>query len=227
LRQSYLDDDNVRAFPARSPAGAGGPRLTMAQESVSRASAAAQLKGWIESSAAGDQGAFAALYDATSPVVFGVALRILSDRGEAEEVATDVFLQVWRDAARFDPSRGSAIAWLLLLTRSRAIDRLRSRKTARQAERSLDFAESVPDEGRDPGERSWISQQGSLVRRSLAALPAEQRAALELAYFEGLTHPEIAERLQVPVGTAKTRIRLGMMKLRDALAPALALEGAL
>lgn len=156
-----------------------------------------------------------------------MALRILCDRSEAEEVATDVFLQVWRDAARFDPSRGSPIAWLLLLTRSRAIDRLRSRKTARQAERSLEFAESVPDEGRDPGERSWISQQGSIVRRSLAALPAEQRAALELAYFEGLTHPEIAERLQVPVGTAKTRIRLGMLKLRDALAPALAMERAL
>ena len=199
----------------------------MAEEAASRALAAAELKGWIEASAAGDQGAFAALYDATSGVVFGVALRILSDRSEAEEVATDVFLQVWREAARFDASRGSAISWLLLLTRSRAIDRLRSRKTARQAERSLELAESVPDAGCDPGERSWISQQGSLVRRSLADLPAEQRAALELAYFEGLTHPEIAERLQVPVGTAKTRIRLGMLKLRDALAPALAMEGAL
>jgi len=102
-----------------------------------------ELRAWIERSAAGDQGAFAALYDATSAVVFGLALRILSDRSEAEEVATDVFLQVWRDAARYDPARGSAIAWLLLLTRSRAIDRLRSRKTARQAERSLEFAESV------------------------------------------------------------------------------------
>lgn len=226
MQKSSLNDDNVRAFPARSPARPAAPRLTMAEEAASRASAAAELKAWIERSAAGDQVAFAALYDATSGVVFGVALRILSDRSEAEEVATDVFLQVWRDAARFDAARGSAIAWLLLLTRSRAIDRLRSRKTARQAERSLEFAESVPDECHDPGERSWISQQGSLVRRSLADLPAEQRAALELAYFEGLTHPEIAERLQVPVGTAKTRIRLGMLKLRDALAPALAMEGA-
>ncbi len=199
----------------------------MAEDAASRAAAAAQLRSWIEGAAVSDQVAFGALYDATSAVVFGVALRILSDRSEAEEVATDVYLQVWRDAARFDPSRGSAIAWLLMLTRSRAIDRLRSRRTARQAERSLEFAESIPDEGRDPGERSWISQQGSLVRQSLACLPAEQRAALELAYFEGLTHPEIAERLKVPVGTAKTRIRLGMLKLRDALAPALAMEGAL
>ncbi|MEX1244838.1 MAG: sigma factor [Thermoanaerobaculia bacterium] len=152
-----MDDDNVRVFPARSAARPVALRMTMAEEAASRASAAAELKAWIERSAAGDQGAFAALYDATSEVVFGVALRILCDRSEAEEVATDVFLQVWRDAARFDPSRGSPIAWLLLLTRSRAIDRLRSRKTARQAERSLEFAESVPDEGRDPGERSWIS----------------------------------------------------------------------
>lgn len=227
MRQSSQNDGNVRVFAARPAARPAAPRLTMAEEEESRASAAAQLRAWIESSAAGDQSAFAALYDATSGVVFGLALRILSDRSEAEEVATDVFLQVWREAARFDAARGSAISWLLLLTRSRAIDRLRSRKTARQAERSLEFAESVPDAGSDPGERSWISQQGSLVRRSLAGLPAEQRAALELAYFEGLTHPEIAERLQVPVGTAKTRIRLGMLKLRDALAPALAMEGAL
>jgi RNA polymerase sigma-70 factor, ECF subfamily len=185
----------------------------------------AELQALIARSAGGDQAAFAALYDATSAVVFGVALRVLGDRAEAEEAAHDVFLQVWRDAARYDASRGSAVGWLLMLTRSRAIDRLRSGKTVRAAERSLELAETIPDAGQDPGETSWISQRGALVRRSLASLPSEQRAALELAYFEGLTHPEIAERLRVPVGTAKTRIRLGMLKLRDALAPALALEG--
>ena len=149
----------------------------MAEEAASRASAAAELKGWIEASAAGDQAAFAALYDATSGVVFGVALRILADRSEAEEVATDVFLQVWRDAARFDASRGSPISWLLLLTRSRAIDRLRSRKTARTAERSLELAESFPTPAATPasgpGSRSkarscggrWPTSRPSNARR--------------------------------------------------------------
>ena len=182
------------------------------------------LKALVARSAAGDQSAFAALYDATSSVVFGLALRILGSRAEAEEVATDVYLQAWKEAIRYDASRASAMGWLLMLTRSRAIDRLRSGKTVRKTERSLELAETIPAAGEDPVETSWLSQRGALVRRSLASLPDEQRAALELAYFEGLTHPEIAERLQVPVGTAKTRIRLGMLKLRDSLAPALDLE---
>jgi RNA polymerase sigma-70 factor (ECF subfamily) len=177
------------------------------------------LKALIERSAAGDRDAFAAFYDETSSVVFGVASRVLGDRFEAEEVTADVFLQVWRTASRFDSSRGSPIAWLLMLTRSRAIDRLRARGPARQAERPLEFATGASDERSDPGRGSWIAQQRVFVRGALAEIPFEQRTALELAYFEGLTHREIAERLTIPVGTAKTRIRLGMLKLREVLAP--------
>lgn len=181
------------------------------------------LKALLAGAAAGDQDAFARFYDATSAAVYGLALRILRDRAEAEEVALDVFLQVWRDAARYDPRRGSALAWVLVLARSRSIDRLRARRPARRTETAFE-EEEFADDAHGPGEASWISQQGAIVRRALRELPGEQRVALELAYFGGLTHVEIAERLSLPVGTAKTRIRLGMMKLRETLAPLLLME---
>jgi RNA polymerase sigma-70 factor (ECF subfamily) len=184
---------------------------------------APDLKALLAGAAAGDQDAFARFYDATSAAVYGLALRILRDRAEAEEVALDAFLQVWRDAARYDPRRGSALGWVLVVARSRAIDRLRARGPARRTETAFD-EEEVADEAHGPGEASWISQQGAIVRRALRELPGEQRVALELAYFGGLTHVEIAERLSLPVGTAKTRIRLGMMKLRETLAPMLSME---
>ena len=185
------------------------------------------MKDLIERSAAGDQDAFAAFYDETSGVVFGVAFRVLGDRSEAEEAAADVFMQVWRTASRFDSSRGSPIAWLLMLTRSRAIDRLRARRPARQVERPLEYATGAADETSDPDKVSWIAEQGVFVRGALAEIPLEQRRVLELAYFEGLTHMEIAERLTIPVGTAKTRIRLGMLRLREALAPMISNGGVL
>lgn len=183
------------------------------------------LKDLIARTAAGDQEAFAAFYDETSGVVFGVAFRVLGDRSDSEEVTADAFMQVWRTASRFDPSRGSPIAWLLMLTRSRAIDRLRARRLARQAEQPLEFATGAADETSDPGRDSWIAEQSVIIRGALAKIPQEQRTVLELAYFEGLTHLEIADRLTIPVGTAKTRIRLGMLKLRETLAPMIANGG--
>jgi RNA polymerase sigma-70 factor, ECF subfamily len=185
---------------------------------------APDLKALLAGAAAGDQDAFARLYDATSAAVYGLALRILRNPAEAEEVALDVFLQAWRDAARYDPSRGSALSWLLVLARSRAIDRLRARGPVRRAETALDEERDVADDARGPGEVSWIAQQGAIVRRALRELPAEQRLALELAYYGGLTHVEIAEQLSLPIGTTKSRIRLGMMKLRETLAPVLSME---
>jgi RNA polymerase sigma-70 factor (ECF subfamily) len=178
---------------------------------------APDLKALLAGAASGDQDAFSRFYDATSAAVYGLALRILRNPAEAEEVALDVFLQVWRDAARYDPRRGSALSWLLVLARSRAIDRLRSRMPTRRAETVFDEEREIADEAHGPGETSWIAQQGAIVRRALRELPGEQRVALELAYFGGLTHAEIAERLSVPIGTAKSRIRLGMMKMREAL----------
>lgn len=167
----------------------------------------------------GDQSALAALYDATSRQVFGLALRILSDAADAEEVTLDVFSQAWRQSSRFDPARGDVVSWLLTLSHSRAIDRLRSRAGARKREEALDTVAESPAAGDDPEKTSFLAQRARAVRRALAALSTEQREVIELAYFEGLTHVEIADLLRQPLGTVKSRIRLGMTKLRDVLMP--------
>ena len=221
---SFLDHGNVRPFRAAAGGqGAAARRNSAVSTAPADSSVAPDLRSLLARSAAGEQEAFSQLYDATSSAVFGVALRILSDRAEAEEVALDVFLQVWRDAARYDPARGSALSWILIVTRSRAIDRFRARRPSRRAETPLETHE-VADEAPGPAECSWVAQQGAIVRRALAELPSDQRRALELAYFGGLTHVEIAERLSVPIGTAKTRIRLAMSKLRETLAPMRSME---
>ena len=168
--------------------------------------------------AAGDPSALSALYNATSRLVFGLTLRVLANPADAEEVTLDVYTQAWRQASRYDAQRGDPLTWLLTLAHSRAIDRLRSRASARKREQPLDQVLEFPSQGPDPEATSALSQRSRLVRQALSQLPADQRTAIELAYFEGLTHVEIAERIQEPLGTAKSRIRLGMVKLREALA---------
>ncbi len=166
-----------------------------------------------------DADALALLYDRHAGRLMGLAHRILGDTGEAEEILQEVFLHVWKAASTFDPSRGPVLAWLLVATRSRSIDRLRSRRTGRNAgARSLDEAPeaaSREDVEADAASREWESQ----CRAVIAELPEDQRHALELAYFEGLTHQEIAARTATPLGTVKTRVRLGLMKLRERLLP--------
>lgn len=166
-----------------------------------------------------DADALALLYDRHSARLYGLAQRILGDTGEAEEVLQEVFLYVWKAAATFDASRGPVLAWLLVATRSRSIDRLRSRRPAGSAGgRSLEEvpeAASREDVEADAAGREWEAQ----CRAAIAGLPEDQRRALELAYFEGLTHQEIAERTATPLGTVKTRIRLGLMKLREHIRP--------
>lgn len=161
----------------------------------------------------GDADALALLYDRYAPRVLGLTTRILGDRDEAEDVLQEVFLQVWR-APRFDPSRGAVLTWLLVLARSRAIDRLRSLRR-RGRDRQVDVAAADLPSGQDVERDAGSAQEGSAVRRALADLPAEQRRALELAYFDGYTQTEIAELTGAPLGTVKTRLRQGMMKLRD------------
>jgi RNA polymerase sigma-70 factor (ECF subfamily) len=167
--------------------------------------------------AQGDQSALALLYDATAAHVNGLALRILADREMAEEVTGDVYLQVWRSARTYDAERGTPLAWLLTLARSRAIDRLRAcagdRRQTAPLELGLD-AES-PEPG--PEEGSSLAQRGRFVRTALSHLGTEQREAIELAFFSGLSHSEIADTLGTPLGTVKTRIRLGMGRLRELL----------
>ena len=162
-----------------------------------------------------DEPALAALYDRYRLTLFGLLMRILNSREEAEDVLQEVFLQVWRRAADFDERRGRPFTWLVTLTRSRAIDRLRqlnSRKRLLGSETEV-LAFSSPD----PAQDAFRSEQRDLVADALAELSEEQRHTLTLAYFEGLTQSEIAARLSSPLGTVKTRMRSGMIKLRELL----------
>jgi RNA polymerase sigma-70 factor (ECF subfamily) len=159
--------------------------------------------------AAGDHGALGELYDAYAGLVNGLALRILREGTDAEDVVQEVFVQVWRQANRFDPARGNVGAWLCTIARTRALDRLR-RRVARREEPSeaAPLATGVPR-----------TEEALAVRKALDGLSTEQRRALELAYYEGLTQTEIAARLGEPLGTIKTRIRTAMMRLRETLGP--------
>jgi len=171
-----------------------------------------------------DADALAELYDRYSSRLMGLAQRIVGDTGEAEEVLQELFLWVWRSAGSFDASRGSVIAWLLVATRSRAIDRVRARRPAARA--GLRSVDAVPeaagpqDVEADSADREWER----LCRSAISELPEDQRRTLELAYFEGLTHQEISEQTGTPLGTVKTRVRLGLMKLRDRVRPYLGRE---
>jgi RNA polymerase sigma-70 factor (ECF subfamily) len=160
------------------------------------------------------------LYDRHAARLLGLARRILGEGGEAEEVLQEVFLFAWRAAASYDAARGTVLTWLLIATRSRAIDRLRSRKSAaRTGGRSLEEIGVDPpardDVEADSADRQW----NGICRTAVGELPRDQRQVLELAYFEGLTQQEIADRTATPLGTVKTRARLGLMKLRERLRP--------
>jgi len=166
-----------------------------------------------------DADALANLYDRHVSRLLGLAYRILGETGEAEEVVQEVFLYVWRAASSFDAARGSVLAWLLVATRSRSIDRLRARRPAARTElRKLDNLSETAS-GDDVEASSAAREWESACRAAVGELPDDQRKALELAYFEGLTHQEIAERTGAPLGTVKTRIRLGLMKLRERVKP--------
>lgn len=168
--------------------------------------------------AAGDQAAMAELFDGTSGFVYALILRILKDPEDAAEVAHDVYVQVWRTAPRFDPSRGKPSTWILTVARTRAIDRLRAgRSRGRGLQEELDVAAHLPSPDPAPDADWETRERRDRVRRAMADLPSEQRDVLLVAYWEGLSQSEIAERLGLPLGTVKTRARLGMIKLRDAL----------
>ena len=175
----------------------------------------------VEQVAAGDQAALATLYDTTNRLVYGLILRVLGDISSAEEVLLDVYTQVWRQAASYDTGRGTPLAWLTTIARSRAIDRLRSGWQDQQRKESLETLGDAPAATASPEEMTVASERQRLVRAALDALSPEQREVIELAYYSGLSHSEIAEKLNQPLGTVKTRTRLGMMKLREALAPML------
>jgi RNA polymerase sigma-70 factor (ECF subfamily) len=166
--------------------------------------------------AAKDEAALAQLYDRYRVILFGLLMRILNNREEAEDVLQETFLQVWRKAADFDETRGRPFTWLVTLGRSRGIDRLR---TLAARERVAEAgARDVIEEISDAASDAFRSEQRGLVSNALAQLPEEQQRPLMLAYFDGLTQSEISTRLGAPLGTVKTRMRTGLMKLRELLA---------
>ena len=152
------------------------------------------------------------LYDRYSSIVYSIALRVLGDTGAAEDVLQEVFLQLWRNPGVFDSSRGNMAAWLAVIARNRAIDSLRKRR------RETDIADVVVSVEPDLAGDTERARAMEKIRGVLGDMPAAQRSALEMAYFEGLTHTEIAARTGEPLGTVKTRIRAGLLSLRKAFA---------
>lgn len=192
------------------PDGASSP------EGAPSGDAAARLAFLMQRSSRGDEAAFAELYDATSARAYGLALRVVRNPAHAEEVLQEAFLDAWRTSSRFDPTRGSAIGWLLTIVHRKAVDRIRSAE-ASTARDSTYHRESRPVEHDSTLEAAHASLEAQRVRGAVAGLTAVQREAVELAFFGGYTHTEVATMLDVPVGTAKTRIRDGLIRLRDAM----------
>ena len=174
--------------------------------------------------AAGDERALGELYDRHGSTVYALARAIVGERADTEEVVADAFGQAWRTAGQFDPARGSVTAWLTTITRTRALDLVRARgrrsKVLARAAQESDAGFATPLASSDAPDRDVERQETrQLVTRSLGALPEAQRRVIELAYFGGLSHSEIAAELKEPLGTVKTRLRAGMGKLREALSP--------
>jgi len=169
--------------------------------------------------ASGEPQALEALYDRHSRIVFSLAYRIVEQSADAEDVTQDVFTHAWRRADQYDPQRGSVAAWLLVMTRSRALDRLRRRRSKPDGvgvedERMLPLAGDAPDYER----QLMMHAEVERLRTALRELPTGEREAIELAYYSGLTQAEIAARLDQPLGTVKTRVRSGLIRLRTAMA---------
>jgi RNA polymerase sigma-70 factor (ECF subfamily) len=175
---------------------------------------------WIRRMAAGDGQALAALYDRHAPLVLGLLARMLGERGEAEEVLQEVFLQAWREAPRYRTELAPPKGWLLLLARSRALDRLKSEAARRRREEAVGRQQAARAVAPVGATRLEGRERRRQVRSALGSLPAEQRQAIELAFFAGLTHSQISARLGLPLGTVKSRVLLGMHKLRQILGAA-------
>lgn len=174
--------------------------------------------GLINRIAVGDDAAFDALYKRFSGPLYGVAYRMMNDAKEAEDVLQDGFTYIWRKAATYDPTRSTPFAWAVMITRNKAIDRLRVRQRIEKLREKV-TAENTFYEDKDEisANEPTTRERGALVRSALQQIPEEQRQALELSFFGGLTHEQIAERLNTPLGTIKARIRRGLLRLRDCL----------
>lgn len=185
-----------------------------ASSHVEGAPGAPDLAELLRRSGRGDTEAFAVLYDAISSRVFGLAVRVVRDPAQAEEVAQEALLEIWKTSARFDADRGSPLGWMLTIVHRKAVDRVRSAEASTRRDSSY-HQQTQPVPHDSTAEAAHASLEAHRVRTALKGLTSIQREALELAYFGGYTHTEVATLLDLPVGTAKTRIRDGLIRLRD------------
>lgn len=206
-------EDHTSGVPQR--VGAANP--VKRERKVTRSSTSDELAEQLTRMARGEHAALGRCYDLMGPVVFSLAVRMLRDRHAAEDVTQDIFVQIWRQAANYDTARGSPEAWMMMIGRTRILDRLRSRSAGVVLKPVGDNLPDAPDAEDWPEDLAVTHEDAVQVRAALAALPPDQKQAVELAFFDGLTHVEISEKLHVALGTIKTRIRLGLMKIRDRL----------
>jgi RNA polymerase sigma-70 factor (ECF subfamily) len=174
------------------------------------------LGGLLRSSARGDEAAFAQLYDATSSRIYGLALRVVRDPAQAQEVTQEAYLEVWKSASRFDQAKGSAISWLMTIVHRKAVDRVRSAEASSRRDTTYHDTTNLVEHD-STADAVETRMEARRVRSALSGLTLVQREAITLAYYGGYTHTEVASMLDLPVGTAKTRIRDGLIRLRDAL----------
>jgi RNA polymerase sigma-70 factor (ECF subfamily) len=175
-----------------------------------------ELAPLLQQCALGDERAFAQVYDLVAARIFGLVKRIIRDPAQSEEVTQEAFLEIWRQAARFDPARGSALAWIMTIAHRRAVDRVRSAEATHT--RDLEYGhrhQAVEYDSTSEVVQSRLDAQR--VRKAMESLTETQRHAIELAYFKGCTHTEVATLLGVPLGTAKSRVRDGLIRLRDTI----------
>jgi RNA polymerase sigma-70 factor (ECF subfamily) len=201
-------DPEASGSPRGEPEASGFP--------AAASSTSGDLAALLKLSGRGDEAAFARLYDATAARAYGLAVRVVRDPSQAEEVAQEAFLEIWRTASRFDENRGSAVSWILTLVHRKAVDRVRSA----EAGSKRDTAYHQGNQGVEhdsTAEAAHASMEARRVRQAMDSLTEVQREALELAFFKGYTHTEVATMLDLPVGTAKTRIRDGLIRLRDTM----------
>lgn len=201
----------------RSAVRAGHPVPLATSDEHARAREDAELLACVDGIAGGDETALARLYDATVSRVYGVALRIVRQPESAEEVVTDVYMQVWKDAARYDASRGRVIAWLLIITRSRALDFLRRADEAFSHPEPLTLISEAEDNGGGPLDLLAATRDSGALQKALSVLTPIQRQLLSLAFFKGLSHSEIVEHAGIPLGSVKTHIRRALAELRKTL----------
>lgn len=162
-----------------------------------------------------DEAAFVRLYDEMAGRAYGLALRVIGDPHQAQEVTQEAFLEVWRKAATFDPTRGSGASWVLMIAHRRAVDRVRSSSATRRRDTSWHAAEEAETGADTTFDVAHANLAARKVRAALGALTPHQRRAVELAYFGGYTHTDVAQLMQAPLGTTKTRIRTALLRLRE------------